>query len=109
MVAAERKGTGVKNNFDRETAETQMDVEELIRRSVEMALKKANEHPLECRLGLDTDTVTTLKELASGYKAGKTKALVFMVKLIVAGLLMSAWIGLLQCDLKALLRKMIGG
>jgi hypothetical protein len=75
---------------------------------VEAIAARLKEHPAVCKLGLDEETVATLKEIADGYREGKSKAVRWMLKLVGYGLILGALTAIANIDIRALIRGIFG-
>lgn len=69
---------------------------------------RVRKHPPQCLLGLDETTVLSLKEIAEGYRTGKSKALGLMLRLVLFGVVLGAVTALAQMDIRAVLRSFFG-
>lgn len=77
-------------------------------RLVDAIVARMREHPPQCLLGLDQTTVMSLKEIADGYRAGKSKALGLILKLALLGLVLGMVTALANIDVRAVLKHVFG-
>lgn len=85
------------------TARSDAEKNELIEAISTAVAARLSEHPPQCKLGLDPDTVTTLKELAAAWRSTKKTAWLFTLKLLGLSLIGGLLFALAKLDVRGLL------